>query len=200
MIRKILSQIPNRWVLPIFAIGGLIVGLGAYTVYVSRAYSYLSDNPAACVNCHVMSSYYQSWDRSSHARYATCNDCHVPHDSVLSAYAFKAKDGLYHAAVFTMRSEPQVIRPRDESKAVIMENCIRCHTELNTHIVNTGRISFADVQKGEGKACWDCHTQVPHTNISNLASSPGAIVPLPASPVPDWLKAMMNSKPQGGVP
>lgn len=73
-----------------------------------------------------------------------------------------------------------------------MNNCIRCHTQLNTEFVKTGMINYKDVKEGKGKACWDCHTQVPHTNISSIASSPNAIVPLPESPVPNWLKKMMK--------
>lgn len=40
---------------------GIIFGLGAYLVYVSKAYSYLSDDPKVCVNCHVMGPYYATW-------------------------------------------------------------------------------------------------------------------------------------------
>lgn len=192
MIKRILSHIPSQFMLPIFVVGGILAGLGGYTAYMSRAHSYLSDDPTACINCHIMTPYYQSWNHSSHAQWATCNDCHVPQDNVVNKYAFKAKDGLYHAAVFTMGDEPQVIRPRNESYEVIMNNCIRCHTQLNTEFVKTGMIDYCDVKDGKGKACWDCHVNVPHTKISNLSASPNAIVPLPASPVPDWLKSKMK--------
>lgn len=194
MIKKLLKQIPNQFILPLFIVGGIIAGLGGYTVYMSRAYSYLSDDPAACINCHIMTPYYQSWNHSSHAQWATCNDCHVPHNNVVSKYAFKAKDGLYHAAVFTVNAEPQVIRPREESYEVIMNNCIRCHTQLNTEFVSTGMIDYCDVKEGKGKACWDCHSEVPHSKVSNLSSSPNAIVPLPASPIPEWLKKKMDKE------
>ncbi len=191
-MKKILSHIPTKMILPFFIAGGILAGLGIYTIYMSRAHSYLSDDPAACVNCHIMTPYYQSWDNSSHALWATCNDCHVPHENIAEKYAFKAMDGLYHAAVFSVKGEPQVIRPRDASYEVIMNNCIRCHTQLNTEFVKTGMISYTDVKEGKGKACWDCHTQVPHTKVSNLGSSTNAIVPLPESPVPDWLKKMIK--------
>lgn len=191
-MRKLLSHIPNQFILPLFVVAGLIVGLGGYTVYMSRAHSYLSDEPSTCVNCHIMTPYYHSWDHSSHAKWATCNDCHVPQDNVISKYAFKAKDGLYHAAVFTLRKEPQAIRPRDASYEVILKNCIRCHTQLNTEFVKTGMITYCDVKEGKGKACWDCHTEVPHTKVSNLSASPNALAPLPQSPVPDWLRERMK--------
>ena len=191
-MKKILRYIPNQFILPMFIVGGILAGLGGYVFYVSRAYSYLSDDPSTCINCHVMIPFYESWKHSSHAPWTTCNDCHVPQDNVFNQYAFKAKDGLYHAAVFTAKAEPQAIRPRDASYRVIMANCIRCHTRLNTEFVKTGMISYADVKEGKGKACWDCHAQVPHTKVSNLSASPNAIAPLPKSPVPDWLKQRMK--------
>lgn len=191
-MKKLLSHIPSQFILPIFILGGIIAGLGGYTIYMSRVHSYLSDDPSACINCHIMTPYYQSWDHSSHAQWATCNDCHVPHDNIINTYAFKAKDGLYHAAVFTLRKEPTAIRPKDASYSVIMNNCIRCHTQLNTEFVKTGMIGYCDVKEGKGKACWDCHTEVPHTKISSIVASPNAIVPLPKSPVPQWLKERMK--------
>lgn len=194
-MKKFLSAIPSYFVLPLFIIGGVIAGLGAYTVYVARLHTYATDKPDACVNCHVMTPYYQSWRHSSHAIHTSCNDCHVPHDSEIAKYAFKAKDGLYHAAVFTFRAEPQVIRAHKASSGVVMDNCIRCHTQLNTEFVKTGMIDFAASERGEGKACWDCHRDVPHTTVSNTASSPNVIAPMPESPVPAWLKdKMKNSK------
>jgi cytochrome c nitrite reductase small subunit len=115
----------------------------------------------------------------------------VPQDNLVNQYTFKIVDGLFHAAVFTAGAEPQVMRALPRSSEVIMDNCVRCHTPLVTEItkMNTG---YAQVLKGEAKACWDCHTQVPHTNISNLASTSGALVPFPAAPVPDWLNNMLK--------
>lgn len=190
--RKLLKNIPTQLVVPLFILGGIIAGLGGYTLYMSRAASYLSDDPSACVNCHIMTPYYHSWNHSSHARWATCNDCHVPQYNIAAGYLFKAKDGLYHAAMFTLRKEGQVIRPRDASYEVILNNCIRCHTQLNTEFVKTGMVEYVNVKEGREKACWDCHRDVPHTMVSNLGAAPDAIVPLPASPVPPWLKEAMR--------
>ncbi len=110
-MRKILSFIPNQFIIPLFIVGGLAAGLGGYAVYMSRAYSYISSDPAVCVNCHIMAPYYASWSNSSHEPWTTCNDCHVPQNNIVSTYLFKAEDGLYHAAVFTAKGEPDVIRP-----------------------------------------------------------------------------------------
>ncbi|MDR3213819.1 MAG: cytochrome c nitrite reductase small subunit [Azoarcus sp.] len=190
--RSILQALPNKLIVPLFLLGGIALGLGVYNVYMSRAFSYLGNDPSACVNCHIMSTAYQSWSKSSHAGWATCKDCHIPQDNRLTGLLFEAQDGLYHAAQFALRAEPQVVRPRDVSSEVIQGNCVRCHTQLTTEFVKAGKAQFADIQHGRQKACWDCHRNVPHTTISGLASSPNAIVPLPASPVPDWLKNMMR--------
>lgn len=191
-MKKFLNTIPRAFVVPLFLIGGILSGLGGYTVYMSRAHSYLSDEPTTCINCHIMVPYYKSWENSSHAIWTKCYDCHLPHNNVISTYAYKAMDGMYHSAVFTMRAEPQSIRARDSRKNIIMENCIRCHTQLNTEFVNTGMISYAQSTKGDGKACWDCHRGVPHTTINSLSSTPSAVAPLPKSPVPEWLKNVMD--------
>lgn len=171
---------------------GSLVGCGFYFLYILRAHSYLGDDPSACVNCHIMSPYYASWFHSSHSRNATCNDCHVPHENVARKYAFKGMDGMKHVAMWVTRSEGQSPRAGEESCQVIMNNCIRCHTSLNTTMVNTGKVDYMMTEVGQGKVCWDCHRQVPHGGHSSLTESPLTKVPLPASPVPEWLQKMME--------
>ena len=181
--------LPTRgWKVVALVIAGVIVGSGALFAYVLRATTYLGDDPSACVNCHIMAPYYATWQHSSHGRDATCNDCHVPHDSFLKKYMFKAKDGLSHVAKFVTKSERNAITAIDASAQVIMENCIRCHQELNTEIVSTGRMDFMQAKAGEGKACWDCHRNVPHGGVNSLSSTPNALVPYPESATPKWLR------------
>jgi cytochrome c nitrite reductase small subunit len=182
-----------KWIWLIFGFVGLIIGLGAYTLYASKPWVYLTDKPEACVTCHVMGSYYQSWSRSSHAVWANCNDCHVPQDKFLRQWAFKATDGLYHAAVFTFGAEPQVIRPRKGTYEVLQENCLRCHSPLVTEFTKMSP-DYATVENGENKACWDCHRDTPHTQISSVSSIHYGSVPLPQSPVPDWLQSKTGTR------
>jgi cytochrome c nitrite reductase small subunit len=104
---------PDIWKVPVIISLGVLSGLGLLIFQISNASSYLSDNPQACINCHVMTAQYASWHRSSHGRNTVCNDCHVPHTNFLSKYAFKASDGIRHATMFTFRLEPQVIRIKD---------------------------------------------------------------------------------------
>lgn len=137
--------------------------------------------------------YYATWMHSSHGTETTCNDCHVPHDSFVRKYFFKATDGLRHSYVFTMRGEPQSMKAIPESQKVIYENCIRCHSQLNQEFVKTGMLRGASITDGTEMACWDCHRDVPHGGVNSLSNTPNAIVPFPKSPVPDWIKRAKKS-------
>ena len=106
-------------------IGGIIVGGGALFMYMLRAHTYLGDDPAACVNCHIMSPYYATWFHSSHARDATCNDCHVPHENIVKKWTFKGMDGMKHVAAFLTKSEPQVIEAHEEIKIMARMAVVR---------------------------------------------------------------------------
>ena len=198
MIKNSLNAIKDafsyRQKVLLLIIAGVLVGLGALFVYLLRAHTYLADDSSACVNCHIMTPYYASWSHSSHGRDATCNDCHVPHSSLLAKYGFKAMDGMKHVAYFVTHSEHQAIMAEDASAEVIMDNCIRCHTQLNQEFVKTGRIDYMMAKRDEGKACWDCHRSVPHGGMNSLSSTPNAegVTPLPPSPVPQWLQSLMS--------
>jgi cytochrome c nitrite reductase small subunit len=186
----------------LLCLAGVFVGAGCLFLYMLRFTTYLGDDPSACVNCHIMQPYYATWNHSSHGRgegaVATCNDCHVPHENVARKYAFKGLDGMKHTAAFLTFSEPQVPAAKDPSAQVIMNNCIRCHTELTTEMVKLGKMDFRMTQDGEGKACWDCHRNVPHGGKNSLSATVDAKVPFPDSPVPEWLqKAIGHKSPHG---
>ena len=50
-------------------------GLGVYTFVYAKGYSYITNDPAACANCHVMNDQYSGWLKASHRSVAVCNDC-----------------------------------------------------------------------------------------------------------------------------
>ncbi|MDR2925235.1 MAG: cytochrome c nitrite reductase small subunit [Azoarcus sp.] len=191
--RGIRDAIPSKLVIPLFVLVGVAAGLGLYSMYASRIFSYLANDSSQCVNCHIMAPAYASWSKSSHGNWTTCKDCHVPQSSALAGMLFEARDGLHHASVLLTNSQPAAPRPREAATKVIQENCVRCHTQLTTEFVQAGKATFDDIKHGRQKACWDCHRHVPHTKNSGLASAPGALAPFPpASPVPDWLKNILR--------
>ncbi len=173
-------------------ISSVFLGLILFLLYVSKAYSYLSDNPNTCMNCHIMAPQYATWNHSSHREVAHCNDCHVPHNNVFNKYYFKAKDGMRHATMFTLRKEPQVIFIREEGAEVVHKNCIRCHSKLLTDPKLASTVVEHNGHRTDRK-CWECHREVPHGRVNSLSSVPNAKVPLPESPVPDWIKEYTNN-------
>ena len=58
---------------------GMLAGIGGFTFLYAEGFSYMSDNPKVCVNCHIMQPQYDSWQKASHHTVATCVDCHLPH-------------------------------------------------------------------------------------------------------------------------
>jgi cytochrome c nitrite reductase small subunit len=189
---------PPEWQIPVIILVGVIVGTGLFIFRTSRAYSYLSDNPETCMNCHIMAPQFATWSHSSHRRVANCNDCHVPHNNIFNKYFFKAKDGLRHATIFTLRREPQVIFIRKAGINVVKGNCERCHEQqmscMQCHrkFNDTGdEYTMSNREFSEyhsDRLCWDCHREVPHGRANSISSVPYARVPVPSSPVPEWMK------------
>ena len=81
----------------VFAIAVLVLGaalgLGSYTFAYAQGWAYLTDDPRACANCHVMNEQYDGWIKSSHRSVAVCNDCHVPH-SLVAKYCDQGQQRL----------------------------------------------------------------------------------------------------------
>ena len=178
-----LVDAPPKLRMACFASVGAFLGMGVYVARISDAVSYMTDDPEACLNCHIMTPMYASWQHSSHARAATCNDCHVPHDSTVRKLYFKAMDGMRHSTIFTLRREPEVIKARPESRVVIQQNCIRCHT----HQLHT-----AAIEPAASRSCIECHREVPHGRVDSLSSTPNAAVPIQSSVVPEWIRRRAN--------
>lgn len=183
----------GKWKTPVLLLLGVCAGVVVLLVHVSKAFSYLGDEPETCVNCHIMAPQYATWSHSSHRRAATCNDCHVPHDNLARKYYFKGMDGLRHSAIFTMRREPQVIYIHEAGMAVVQENCLRCHEALFENGMK-GVESLMIAGARSGRQCRECHREVPHGRVNSLASAPFARVPLPSSPVPEWLRSVMRTE------
>ncbi|MDX9929450.1 MAG: cytochrome c nitrite reductase small subunit [Bacteroidales bacterium] len=188
LLKKLMP--PDRWKLPVILVLAIFTGLALFSFHISNAASYLGDKPETCVNCHIMAPQYATWYHGSHRETTHCNDCHVPHNNVFSKYYFKAKDGLRHATMFTLRLEPQVIFIHEPGQRVVHQNCIRCHTELLTDSKLMGYNSVTHEERMNRK-CWECHRETPHGRVNSLSSVPWARVPLPGPVAPDWLRELV---------
>lgn len=140
------------WLLTIVL--GVLTGAGTYTVYYGEGLSYLSSDPKACVNCHIMREHYDGWQKASHHSVATCVDCHLPQDFV-PKYLAKAENGFWHSKGFTLQDFHEPIRIHQKNSQILQNNCIRCHGDF-VHEINS-------VQPGtETLNCVRCHRQVGH--------------------------------------
>ena len=195
-----------RWKKVAIIMTASIVGLGFYILHISHATSYLTDDPQACVNCHIMLPQYVTWQHSAHREVATCNACHVPHNNIFNQYFFKAKDGLYHATIFTLRAEPEVIQALKPSQAVIQSNCIRCHVDQVTDVKMAGFVEDHHFKRTD-RTCWECHREVPHGRVKSLSSIGSQIEPIRVHTpedreiIPQWLKnSLQESKNKNSSP
>lgn len=133
---------------------GVAAGIGAYTFIYAEGASYLTNNPAACANCHVMREYLDGWAKGSHHAVAVCNDCHTPHNFI-GKYMTKAANGYHHSLAFTTGRfhEPIEITPRN--LAITEAACRHCHQNVVQSIDRFGH--------GPGAlSCTRCHASVGH--------------------------------------
>jgi len=146
-----LSRLASLITLP-FAVGlGLVIGVGGFTFWYARGYSYFFNNPAYCQNCHIMRGHYNSWRAGSH-RGSTCNDCHLPHD-IVGKWVAKADDGFRHSAAFTLKNV-QVLRIIPRDRALLQHNCQRCHEGMAANLLIQ--------HQGKPIVCTRCHRDVGH--------------------------------------
>ena len=133
---------------------GLAIGIGAYTFVYARGASYMTNDPNACANCHIMREQLDGWIASSHRSVAVCNDCHAPHNFV-GKYMTKAVNGFWHSVAFTSGRfhEPIAIGPRN--RAVTEGACRHCHEAIVQAIDPHARADKAT-------ECIRCHRSVGH--------------------------------------
>lgn len=141
------------WVILPAVAAGAVLGLGAFTFAYARGASYLTDDPEACVNCHVMREQHTGWMSSSHRR-AVCNDCHTP-PGLIAKYATKALNGVMHSWAFTTGRFPDRIRMRARNRRAVESSCLHCHADVAAGIRAVRR------HPGE-TGCVDCHAAAGH--------------------------------------
>lgn len=135
---------------------GVAVGLGGYTFIYAKGYSYLTNDPAACANCHAMSQYYAGWMRGPHRSVAGCNDCHTPHNFV-GKYATKASNGFWHSFYFTSGLYPDNLEIKKRNLDITENACRHCHEPV------TDAIDTHPAHRDGGKlSCIRCHADVGH--------------------------------------
>jgi len=155
----------RRW-LGLAALAGALGGVGGFTFSYASGLSYLSNDPATCVNCHIMNDQFDSWRKGPHHASATCNDCHVPLHFP-DKYVAKVRNGYHHSMGFTLQSatpdEPGAGRIFDEpiqikakNSQILQDNCLRCHGDFVHEIVRGSTWDDGAIR------CVQCHKSVGH--------------------------------------
>ncbi len=146
------------------ALLGALGGGGAYTFHTAKGTSYLSDDPQVCVGCHIMREQYEGWQHASHHAVAVCNDCHLPHGSLVAKLSVKALNGWNHSRAFTMQDFPEPIRIKPANAQVLEDNCLRCHAALTDEITAHGTLGTPTdpMQRADLYGCVRCHSAVGH--------------------------------------
>lgn len=141
----------NRVIMLLVAAASVFIGSGVFTFCYARGYSYMSDKPEVCINCHVMNEKYVAWQVSSH-RDIGCNDCHLPHKTIFHKLYTKGLNGFNHSYAFTFL-DVQTIRIRRWNEKVVEANCVRCHE------ATVANIFMGDI--GDNR-CLTCHRGTGH--------------------------------------
>lgn len=133
---------------------GICVGVGIYTFIYARGASYLTDNPEACANCHVMQSHYDAWLKSSHRAVATCNSCHTP-PGFFGKYMTKALNGFHHSLAMTTGRFHEPIQIGERNRHITELACRGCHQDI-VQMIEGSHVGTSDL------SCIRCHSTVGH--------------------------------------
>jgi cytochrome c nitrite reductase small subunit len=145
--------VTRRGLLVFAVLAGIAVGVGAYTFVYAKGASYLTNDPRACVNCHVMREQYDGWVKGSHRSVAACNDCHTP-PGFIGKYTTKALNGFWHSFAFTTGRFHEPIAITTRNRAVTESACRGCHQPI---------VDAIEAHPNGGElACLRCHTSVGH--------------------------------------
>jgi cytochrome c nitrite reductase small subunit len=149
---------------------GAAAGLGLYTFTYAKGWSYVTNDAAACANCHIMNEQYDGWIKSSHRAVAECNDCHAPHD-LLGKYATKAVNGFRHSLAFTTGRFHEPIQITPGNRAITEGACRHCHDDIVQMMGRAG--GGHGGRRGGDVACIRCHDSVGHAELSPMAMRTG---------------------------
>ena len=143
------------------AVLGVLIGVGGFTARYAEGLSYFSQDPAACMNCHIMKPQFDSWQKSSHHTVAGCVDCHLPHDFI-GKYIAKAENGYNHSKAFTLQGFHEPILLTEKNSRILQQSCLECHYDFVHELVRGGATDDELVR------CIHCHQSVGHGEAVGL--------------------------------
>jgi cytochrome c nitrite reductase small subunit len=153
----------RRLAIAVAAMLGALGGLGFFTFGYGEGHAYLSNDPNACINCHVMQDHFDAWINSSHSHVATCNDCHLSHHPV-GKWVTKADNGFFHSLAFTTGEFHEPIRIKERNARVTQAACLHCHDDVVHGMLpaQTPTGGARDWPGADVQRCTHCHADVGH--------------------------------------
>jgi cytochrome c nitrite reductase small subunit len=137
-------------------LAGVLAGVGLFTFYYAHGASYLSTDPRACNNCHIMNREWDSWIKSGHHHVAGCADCHMPHNFV-GKWATKIDNGFWHSYYFTFQNFHEPIQITKKGSDIVQGACLSCHGQFVHAVVGT--------PNSQELRCVHCHSNVGHSKL-----------------------------------
>jgi len=131
-----------------------VVGLGSILSIKIPAVAKRLDGPKFCGSCHLMKPWVDTYLASGHSKYATCGDCHIPHEFVPGAF-YKAFTGTRDAIDMIIGNIPDRIRISGHGSKVVNDNCYRCHARVMETV--------GYPKNDRNQNCYDCHQNIPHS-------------------------------------
>ncbi len=111
----------------------------------------LTNEPRFCSSCHVMHEEYNAWLKGGLHNNIKCIDCHLPNDSKVNFYLWKAIDGGMDLIAFQTGLFPERIQISSHGRKTVQSNCLRCHEGVVSNMLNH-----------ESRNCWECHKRISH--------------------------------------
>lgn len=143
-----LSQFINRNAIKLVMLGfaaalvAVVIAVGGYT---------MAESAHFCGSCHSMDQPFTTWQQSNHKQFE-CTECHLPNRNIVEKLIAKGKSGtgdVYHE---TLRDYPAAIMVSPSGRAIIADNCLRCHQSV---VENTAMAAG-------GQDCTKCHRTLIH--------------------------------------
>ncbi len=154
---KLLMNTKKRvplWFVGILLLSAIPVGIGLYLFIYAKGYSYLTNDPQTCMNCHVMRDQFSSWNKASHHTIASCQDCHMS-GSLPNKIKIKISNGFWHSWAFTTVRFKEPIQIKLHNLKIVENSCLSCHDALL-------KASNMGEHQNKNISCLQCHRDVGH--------------------------------------
>ena len=139
---------------------GIALGLGAYTFAYAKGWSYLTNDPRACANCHVMNEQYDGWLKGSHRVGGGLQRLPRARTTSSASTAPRRSNGFWHSYYFTTGGFHEPIQITAASRDDRGGACRHCHEAVVQAMGTPAHAGSREI------SCIRCHGSVGHLELS----------------------------------